>query len=144
MANPRGNPNWKKGVSANPQGTKLGSRHKVTLAVEALLDGQAEGLTQKAVQLALKGNETALRLCLDRICPPRKDWPIRFKLPENLNTASDVSAALSLVIGQTAEGEIGPGDAMNAAGLLEIKRRAIETSELERRLLEIEAKMETK
>jgi hypothetical protein len=109
-----------------------------------MLDGQAEKLTQKAVQLALKGNETALRLCLDRICPPRKDWPIKFRLPESLDTAADVSSALSLVIKQTSEAEIGPSDALNATTLLEAKRRAIETTELERRLLEIEAKLESK
>jgi hypothetical protein len=106
-----------------------------------MLDGQAEKLTQKAITLAIAGNEIALRLCLERICPPRKDWPIRFKLPENLDTAADVSSALSLVIGQTADGEIGPGDAMNAASLLEIKRRALETVELERRLVQIELRL---
>jgi hypothetical protein len=35
----RGRP-FPKGVSGNPAGRPLGSRHKVTLAVEALLDGQ--------------------------------------------------------------------------------------------------------
>jgi len=31
------------------------------------LEGEAEALTRKAVELALEGDVTALRLCLDRI-----------------------------------------------------------------------------
>jgi hypothetical protein len=46
-----------------------------TLAVEALLDGEAETITRKAIELAKEGDLTALRLCLDRIAPPRKDRP---------------------------------------------------------------------
>src|SRR5262245_44492990 len=130
---PRGRPKgcpapptaWKPGQSGNPRGPLHGSRHKTTLAVEALLDGQAEKLTQKAIQVALNGDTTALRLCLERLCPPRKDRPLKFNLPESLATARDVSEALSGVIAQTAKGDITPDEALNAASLLEHKRRAI-------------------
>ena len=53
------------GNSGKPRGT----RHKVTQAVLGLLEGQAEALTQRAVQLALAGDSTALRLCLERLAP---------------------------------------------------------------------------
>lgn len=53
----RGRP-FKKGNPGRPKG----ARNKVTLAVEALLDGEAEDLTRKAVELAQEGNTTALRL----------------------------------------------------------------------------------
>ena len=45
---------WKPGVSGNPAGCQPGSRHRATKAVEGLLDGRAEALTQKAVEMALK------------------------------------------------------------------------------------------
>ena len=35
-------------------------------AAEALLDGEAEALTRKAIETALEGDVAALRLCLDR------------------------------------------------------------------------------
>jgi hypothetical protein len=44
----RGRP-FKKGQSGNPDGRPKGSRHKATLAAEALLDGEAEVLTRKAI-----------------------------------------------------------------------------------------------
>jgi hypothetical protein len=47
---------WRKGVSGNPLGPPAGSRHRTTRALEALLDGEAEGLTRKAVELALAGD----------------------------------------------------------------------------------------
>jgi len=46
---------WPKGVSGNPAGRPKRARHKYLLAVEALLDGEAEGLTRKAIELALPG-----------------------------------------------------------------------------------------
>lgn len=36
-----------------------GSRHKTTLAVEAWLEGEAEGLMRKAIELAQDGDVTA-------------------------------------------------------------------------------------
>jgi hypothetical protein len=75
----------------NP-GRRPGARHKVTRAVEALLEGQYEALTQKAIEKALEGDGVALRLCLDRISPPRKDAPITIDLPA-VTSASDAVAA---------------------------------------------------
>jgi hypothetical protein len=60
---------FKPGQSGNPAGKPKATRNKATLAVETLLDGEAEELTRKAIELAIP----ALRICLDRILPPRKD-----------------------------------------------------------------------
>jgi Family of unknown function (DUF5681) len=72
---------WRKGASGNRAGKPRGARHKATLAAETLLEGEAEALSRKAVELALRGDVSALRLCLDRIVPPRKDRPVCFELP---------------------------------------------------------------
>ena len=77
----RGRP-FEQGRSGNPAGRRTGSRNKATLAAAALLQGEAEALTRKAVELALVGDPTALRLCLERIlpahkvleCPPSQDY----------------------------------------------------------------------
>ncbi len=79
--------------AGNP-GKPKGARHKATLAALELLDGEAEALSRKAVELALAGDTTALRLCLERIAPPRKDAPASFTLPE-METASDARAAIN-------------------------------------------------
>ena len=76
ISNERTNPTqFKRGQSGNPAGKPKGTRNATTLALEALLDGQASALTQKAINLTLAGDMAALRLCLDRILPPRKTAP---------------------------------------------------------------------
>ncbi len=67
-------------ATGNP-GKPKGARHRATQAALALPEGEAEALTRKAVEAALAGDVSALRLCLDRIAPPRKDAPVSFTLP---------------------------------------------------------------
>jgi hypothetical protein len=68
--NPEGR--FRKGRSGNPKGRPAGARNKATQTAELLLDGEAEALTRRAVELALAGDGMALRLCLERIIPPRR------------------------------------------------------------------------
>ena len=67
--------------SAGNAGRPKGSRNKATLAIESLLDGQAEALTQTAVTRALEGDSIALRLCMERIARAPKDKAVSFSLP---------------------------------------------------------------
>jgi hypothetical protein len=73
---------YKKGQSGNPAGRPKGSLNQTTLACQELLDGEAEAITRKAVEKALAGDLTAIRLCLERIIPPRKERPIFIDLPK--------------------------------------------------------------
>src|SRR6266542_7067380 len=54
----RGRP-FEKGRSGNPLGRRVGCRNKTTIAAAALLAGEAEALTRKAVEPALVGNPWA-------------------------------------------------------------------------------------
>ncbi len=122
--------------TGNP-GKPKGARHKATLAALELLDGEAETLTRKAVDLALEGDTTALRLCLERIAPPRKDAPVSFTLPEMKN-AGDALTAVNGIVQAGAPGELTPGEATSLAGLIESFRRTAETNDLERRITRLE------
>ena len=128
---------WKKGQTGNPKGCPTGSRHKATIAAQALLDGESEALTRKAVKLALDGDMTALRLCLERIVPPRKDSPVRLTLPP-LDTATGLPAVTAAILDAVTKGQLTPGEATALAGLVETHRKAIELSELERRIAALE------
>ncbi|MEM9061654.1 MAG: DUF5681 domain-containing protein [Pseudomonadota bacterium] len=128
---------FQKGQSGNPAGKPKGARHRTTRAVEALLEGEAEGLTRKAVELALDGDTTALRLCLERIAPARKDNPIRFSMPA-MKSSADASTALRAILEATADGEITPCEANSLSGLIDSFARALELQDLEQRLSELE------
>ncbi len=120
-------------------GSKLGSRHKVTLAVEALLEGQHEALTQAAIDKALQGDGVALRLCLDRIAPPRKDAPISISLPP-VSSAADAVVASSALLDAVAAGEVTPGEAGPVMALLVSHKAIVEAGDLERRITALEEK----
>jgi hypothetical protein len=101
---------FKPGQSGNPSGKLKGTRHRATQAVDALLEGEAEKLTRKAIEMALSGDGTAMRLCFDRLSPPRRDRPISFALPK-LETAADAKAAAAAIVQAVAEGDLTPSEA---------------------------------
>ncbi len=120
----------------NP-GKPKGTRHKVTRAIEELLDGQSEAITQKAVDMALEGDTTALRLCLERIAPPRKDTTVSFDLPP-MKTARDSAEAAQAVLGAVSVGEITPLEGAAVMNLVDSYRRTLEMTELEQRIEALE------
>jgi hypothetical protein len=121
----------------NP-GRPRGARHKVTEAVQALLDGQTEALTQAAIDRALEGDVTALRLCLDRIAPVRKDALISFDMPE-IETISDAANAARAIVRAVADGEVTPLEAATVMAVVEQFRRTLETTEIETRIAALES-----
>lgn len=129
---------FKKGQSGNPSGRPKGARNKTTLAVEALLDGDAARLTKKAIERALAGDVTALRLCLDRISPPSRERRVSFKLPR-LESADDLPDATAAVIRTVAEGELALSEGEAILRMMDCFRRAFDSAEIERRLLALEA-----
>lgn len=120
----------------NP-GRPKGARHKVTLAIEAILEGEAEGLTRKAVELAQAGDITALRICLDRLAPVRRDRPVTFDLPK-IETAADLPKATQAIMEAVADGELTPSEAAELGKLVDAHAKAIEVTDLHRRLEALE------
>jgi Family of unknown function (DUF5681) len=132
----RGRP-FVKGQSGNPAGRPPGARNRRTLAAAMLLDGEAESLTRKAVELALAGDPTALRLCLERVLPPCRQRAVKFALPP-IESAADIAAAMKAVAAALADGVITPGEGEAIARIVDTFVRAIEVSDFERRLSAIE------
>ena len=122
----------------NP-GKPPGSRHRATQAVQALLEGEAEALSRRAVERALEGDVTALRLCLERIAPQRKDAPVTFALPP-MQAAADALQAAGAILAAVASGDLTPAEGAHVMALVETYRRTFETTELESRIAALEAK----
>ena len=94
-------------------------------------------LTRKGIEMALVGDTVAMRLCLDRLCPPRRTRPIELELPK-VETAGGVFQAHAAVIEAMVQGGITPDEASTVSSVLEVKYRSIETCELEARITELE------
>ena len=110
-------------------------------AAEELLDGEAEALTRKAIDLALNGDPMALRLCLERILPPLKERPVDIVLPV-LTGPKDAVAVSAALLAAVAAGEIAPGEASVVGRLVELHLRAVEAHDLEARLAALEARQQ--
>ena len=134
---PRGRP-FQKGQSGNPAGRPPGSRNRTALAAETLLEGEAQALTRRAIDLALEGDTTALRLCLERILPQRKSRAVTFAVPR-IDRVEDLAGAIGSIFQEVAGGRLRLDEGAALVGMLESKRRAMETIDLEKRLRALES-----
>lgn len=130
---------WKRGQSGNPKGKPAGTRNKATLAVLALMETGAEEITKAVVAQAKAGDLTAARMVLDRLAPPAKERPVSLALPD-VSTAEGINAAQQSILQAVAVGDLMPGEATALAGIVETRRKALETLELERRIAALENK----
>ena len=106
--------------------------------MEALLDGEAEEITKKAIEMAKEGDPTAMRLVLDRLLPPRRDRPVNFALPK-LETPADAVKATAAIADAVASGDVTPMEAGEMAKLVEGFTRAFEIHDIDKRLALLES-----
>jgi hypothetical protein len=130
---------FKPGQSGNPKGRPKGARNKTTLVVEALLDGEAEAITRKAIEKAKDGDMTAIRLCMDRLVPPVKDRPVTFEMP-GIESAQDAAVAVGAVLRAVADGNLTPIEAAEVSKIVSTYVTALEASDLEKRIANLEAR----
>jgi hypothetical protein len=101
---PRGRP-WVKGQSGNPRGRPSRARQAAYVA-EGLIARKTVPLTSKLIELALLGDRAALRLCLDRIAPARREPPIDLELPPTIGSRADLLVALTAIAEAAASGAL--------------------------------------
>ena len=119
------------------RGRPPGSRNRISRVCQDTLESYAEPLTKKCLSLAIQGNPTALRLCMERLLPARRHRTLQFKLPP-LKTLADLDAASELVMSGVGRGQLTPGEAQDLSRLLEDRRRVLETQDLEQRIRALE------
>jgi hypothetical protein len=123
-------------AAGNP-GRIPGVKNRATRLAEVLFDGSAEEICNVVIDAAKSGDMVAARLVIERICPPRKDRPISFHLPE-VETSDDSNAAMAGLISSVAAGEVTPEEGNVVASLIEKHVRIRETSDFEARLKALE------
>jgi hypothetical protein len=100
-----------------------------------------EAVTRSVVQAAIDGDVSAAKLVLDRMMPVRRGRPVHFTAPETMD-ATGLANAFQNIVSAMATGELTPEEAVSVANVLELRRKAIETLELETRLRAIEERAE--
>jgi len=130
---------WQPGQSGNPKGRPPGIRNKATMMALAVMEGDAERIAQHVVSAALAGDMTAARLVLERLVPPAREKPISLTLADT-SSASGVGEAANQIVQAVVAGELLPSEGATLSAIIEQRRKAIETLELEQRIAVLEAR----
>jgi hypothetical protein len=120
------------------RGRPRGSSNKSTLLWPQLLSEYGEPLVRKCIAMALKENPVAMRVCMERLVPLRRDLPVQVRLP-TVRTAAELDSALNAVLDAVARGKLSPTESRQLVEILENKRRMIETREIEERIQKLES-----
>lgn len=135
---------FRKGLSGNPNGRPRGSRNRATLLADELFNRALFGADQKAwviigktVAMAEAGDTTCIRLCLERIAPPRKDRPIQFALPQMTQVKDAVMASAAIVKG-VSTGDLTPSEAVELSKVVENFSRHLQAEDFDARLAKLE------
>jgi hypothetical protein len=125
------------GQSGNPAGRPKGARGKATIMAEGMFDGEAQEVIRAAIDLAKAGDVGAIRVCLDRIAPRKRDRPVAFELPP-LHTAADATAALGAITAAVSAGDLTPSEAADLFKLVDGFTRSLEATVFEQRMTRLE------
>lgn len=125
---PRGRP-FEKGNPGRPPGSK----NRTTIVAAALLDGEAEDLVRRAIELAKAGDVAMLKFLLGRMLP--RERRIQFDLPP------DAVEALGAIMAAVSEGKITPAEAANLATLVNCYTHAVDLADVVKRFDQLELKI---
>jgi hypothetical protein len=88
--------------------------------------------------MAMQGDGNAMRLCIDRIIPARRELPVKIgKL--SIRTAEDLTKASETLTQKVAAGELTPGQGQAFAELFARRSEVIVTHDLDQRVRAMEA-----
>jgi len=120
------------------RGRPSGSCNKVSAEARQLLEEYSAPLMRQAITAALKHGGPVLRLLITQILGPPKPGPVGIG-NIGTETAADISKASQAVLRKATKGEITAAEGQDLAALLEMRRRAIETEDHEKRLRKLES-----
>jgi hypothetical protein len=128
---------FEKGESGNPAGRPRGARNRTTLLMQNLFADDAEAIGRKAIEMAKAGDLAAIRLCMDRLAPARKDEPVAFELPP-IEKPADIVAATASIVAAVAAGELTPSQAAELSKVIDVHVRALDSKGFDERLGKLE------
>lgn len=122
----------------NP-GRPKGARNKLNVLMDEMRLENGKAVADAMIQKAKDGDVSAAKLLMDRWFPAQRSRTVSVDLPE-IKTVADLVPAHDALMSAVADEQITPDEASTLAGILESRRRAIETTELEQRISALESK----
>ena len=131
---------FKPGQSGNPAGRPKGSRNKITLLAQAMVEAEGPELIRSYIDGAKAGKPVAQRLTGSVVFPPYRYRPVEIDLPDT-DTPAGVAAAQSALVRHVAEGEILPEQGETVSRMLDATLRALEVADLDGRVRRLEEQL---
>lgn len=127
-------------VKSTPHATLPNALPETILLHPALLHRQAHAISFALARVAFQGDRASMRLCIERLFPiPReRAVPLEILHSPASQSAFDVEDGLQSVFDALRDGRITPGEAAKLTALLDSRRKAFETGDLEARLRDLE------
>lgn len=127
---------FQKGQSGNPNGRPKGKPNQSTVIAKDLLSQNSEALMQRLIDLALEGDMTALKICIDRICPPLKAQSQPVTIDYNSNQGLTETA--KQILQQVTQGHIPPDIGTQLINSIMTITRTKDIEEIQKRIEAIE------
>lgn len=121
--------------------TRRGHRHRVTVAMENLMAGQWESITQTVIQAALRGDMAAAKLVMERVSPPRRGSVVTLDDFPAITSVADIPAASAALVAAVANGQISAEEAAPISKMLSEYVTAVEATTQAARIDEIERRL---
>lgn len=129
---------WKPGESGNPRGKPKGAINKTTRLALELFEGGIKDIAAEVIKQAKNGDLTAARLVLDKLVPNARERAVELPGLPSTESPAGVAEAQAAILQAVAAGDLTPGEAATLSGIVENRRKAIETRELELRIQALE------
>ena len=106
-----------------------------------MAESDAAEVLRAVIKRAKGGDMTAAGMLMARVWAPRKGRAVTFDLPPHRQPA-DLAAAFGIVVQAVGTGTLTPEEGHAVGALLEMQRKAIELTELEARIANLEKRSE--
>src|SRR5579872_4475960 len=110
------------------RGRPKGSRNKTTKQMQELLYRYSDAILGKCIRMALEGDQIAMRLCMERILPARRDGFVQ--LPSlRSQTQTEIAKSSEQVLKSIACGTISPSEGEIISKLLNDRLKVLEVAD---------------
>jgi hypothetical protein len=98
---------YKPGQSGNPRGRPKGSKNKMKALAEGLIGTNASKIVRKVIEMALKGDQACLKMCMDRIIPAQRaiDIEKNERKEQTINITVEAMQDIPRIVTKVVEGE---------------------------------------
>jgi hypothetical protein len=95
------------GQSGNPRGRPKGSKNKMKALAEGLIGTNASKIVRKVIEMALKGDQACLKMCMDRIIPAQRaiDIEKNERKEQTINITVEAMQDIPRIVTKVVEGE---------------------------------------